>query len=187
MRRIIVGVSGASGSVYAVRLLEALKEADGVESHLIVSPSAVRTLELETGMAQAELAALADVVHDHGDMAAPVASGSFRADSMAVVPCSIKTLSAIANSYADNLLTRAADVMLKEGRKLVLGVRETPLHKGHLKLMLHAADIGALIVPPMVACYHKPTSVEEVVDHGVGRILDMLDVEHGLFTRWEGG
>jgi len=186
MRRIVVGITGASGTIYGIKLLEALKQSMGVESHLVITPSALRTMELETDFTRAEVERLAHHVHDAENIASPLASGSFPVEAMAVVPCSIKTLSAIAHSYADNLLVRAADVSLKEGRKLILGVRETPLHKGHLKLMLAAAELGATIVPPMVALYHKPRSINEVVDHGVGRILDCLEIPHELYRRWEG-
>jgi 4-hydroxy-3-polyprenylbenzoate decarboxylase len=184
MRRIVVGISGASGSIYGVRLLEALRPMEDVETHLVLTCGAVRTLELETDRTRSEVEALADEVYDVEDIAAPIASGSYPVEAMVVVPCSIKTLSAISSSYADNLLTRAADVALKEGRKLVLCVRETPLHKGHIKLMLAAAELGAAIVPPMVALYHKPATVDEVIDHGVGRILDTLNIMHQLYKRW---
>jgi 4-hydroxy-3-polyprenylbenzoate decarboxylase len=186
MRKIIVGISGASGSVYGFRLLEALAAADGVQTHLVITEGGRRTMAVESDLDPAKVEALADVVHDERNLAASIASGSFGADAMAVLPCSIKTLSAIATSYSDNLLTRAADVMLKERRPLILGVRETPLHKGHLKLMLAAADIGAVIVPPMVALYNHPKTVEEVIDHGVGKVLDMLGVDNALYRRWDG-
>jgi 4-hydroxy-3-polyprenylbenzoate decarboxylase len=186
MRKIVVGISGASGSVYGFRLVQALAAASGVETHLVISAGAKRTMEVESNLDSAEVEKLADFVHDERDLAAPIASGSFGAHAMVVLPCSIKTLSAIANCYADNLLTRAADVMLKERRTLILGVRETPLHRGHLKLMLEATENGAVIVPPMVALYNHPKSVEEVIDHGVGRVLDLLEVEHDLYRRWTG-
>jgi 4-hydroxy-3-polyprenylbenzoate decarboxylase len=186
MRKIVVGISGASGTVYGFRLVQALAAVSGVETHLVITSGAKRTMAAESDLDSAEVEKLADHVHGEYDLAAPIASGSFGADAMVVLPCSIKTLSAIANCYSDNLLVRAADVMLKERRPLILGVRETPLHKGHLKLMLEAADNGAVIVPPMVALYTRPKSVEEVIDHGVGRVLDLLKVEHDLYRRWTG-
>lgn len=186
MRKIVVGISGSRGSPYGLRLVEALASVDDVQTHVVITEGGRRTMAIESEFDPTKVEALADVVHDARDMAAPIASGSFGADAMAVLPCSIKTLSSIANSYADNLLTRAADVMLKERRPLDLGVRENPLHKGHIKLMLAAADIGAIIVPPMVAFYNRPKTVEEVIDHGVGRVLDMLGVHNALYRRWEG-
>lgn len=186
MRRIIVGISGASGALYGIRLLEELRAAQGVQTHLVLSRAALRTIDLETGWTRARVEALADAVHDVDDLAAPIASGSFPAEAMVVAPCSMRTLSAISLSLADNLLTRAADVALKERRTLVLCVRETPLHAGHLRRMLEAAELGAVIAPPLVALYHKPATVDEVIDHGVGRLLDALNVPHSLYRRWEG-
>ncbi|TAL15871.1 UbiX family flavin prenyltransferase [bacterium] len=184
MRRIVVGITGASGSAYGIRLLEVLKDSPEIETHLILTTAGRKTLSLESGRTPEEVEALADFRHDPEDLAAPLSSGSFKVDSMVVVPCSMKSLSAIVNSYGADLLSRAADVTLKEGRKLILCPRETPLHKGHLKLMLFAAELGAVILPPMVAFYHKPKSVEEIVDHTVGRILDTLEVDSDLFKRW---
>lgn len=187
MKRIVVGISGASGAVYGVRLLEALSEIKGVETHLIISDGAKKTLALETTLSFQKVAALADKIHDFNDLSAPVSSGSFLTHGMIVAPCSMKSLSAIANSFDENLLVRAADVALKEGRKLVLIPRETPLHKGHLSLLLRAAELGASILPPIPAFYHNPRTIQDIVDHTIGKALDLLGVEHNLFKRWDGG
>jgi flavin prenyltransferase len=181
--KIIVGVSGASGIIYAVRLLEALKR-PGVEVHLIFSEWAVRNLELETDRELEAVRALASCCYGNDDLAAPVSSGSFRAEGMVVAPCSMKTLSAIAHGYSDNLISRAADVTLKEKRKLILVPRESPLSVIHLKNMLAAAQAGAVIMPPMPAFYHRPETIEDVVDHTVARILDHLGLENDLSKRW---
>lgn len=188
MKRLIVGMSGASGAIYGVRLLEILQQLSDVESHLIISQAARQTLTLETGYALRDVQALADVVHDGRNIAASVSSGSFKTAGMVVLPCSIKTLSGIVNSYTDGLLTRAADVVLKERRPLVLAVRETPLHLGHLRLMTQAAELGAIIMPPVPAFYHRPQSINDIVDQTVNRILDQFDIElpSDLFTRWNG-
>ncbi|NQV58543.1 MAG: UbiX family flavin prenyltransferase [Alphaproteobacteria bacterium] len=181
---LVVAITGASGVIYGIEILRALGKLE-IPTHLIVSEAAARTLLLETDVPLAEVRALADVVHANKDIAASIASGSFLTRGMIVAPCSIKTLSAIANSYDADLITRAADVMLKERRPLVLMVRETPLHKGHLDLMARAADYGAIILPPMPAFYHKPTTIQDIVDQGVGRALDQLGVTHALFPRWD--
>ncbi|PLX40484.1 MAG: 3-octaprenyl-4-hydroxybenzoate carboxy-lyase [Deltaproteobacteria bacterium] len=186
MRRFIVGMTGASGAIIGVRLLEELKKDPEIETHLVLSDGAKMNIALETPLTVEEVKALADICYPIEDIAASIASGSFLVEGMAVVPCSIKALSAIANSYNANLLTRAADVTVKEGRPLILSPRETPLHRGHLKLMFEASEIGARIIPPMMTFYHRPKSVEEMVDHTVGRLLDALKVEHNLFKRWEG-
>jgi 4-hydroxy-3-polyprenylbenzoate decarboxylase len=183
--RLIVGISGASGAVYGVRLLEVLAGL-GVETHLIVSENGWRTIREEMGLGPERVHALAACVYDPRDVGAAPASGSFQAGGMVVAPCSIKTLSGIANSYNDNLLVRAADVSLKEGRKLVLLVRETPLHRGHLRLMLAAAEAGAVILPPVPAFYHHPETVLDLVDHTLGKVLDQFGLPHALFPRWEG-
>jgi 4-hydroxy-3-polyprenylbenzoate decarboxylase len=185
MKKIIVGVSGATGVVYCVRLLEVMKDLD-VETHLILSDGAKKTIEIETDLTIAEIEKFASVVHDIKDVGASVASGSFKTDGMVIVPCSIRTLSGVARSYNENLLIRAADVVLKERRRLVLVVRETPLHKGHLRLMNEASDLGAVILPPMPAFYHMPASIQDLIDQTVGKILDQFDVNHQLFRRWEG-
>jgi len=187
MRKIVVGVTGASGSLLAIRTLEALRHVSDVETHLVMSGEAGRTLELEVpGRHAQDVERLADVVHRNDDLAAPISSGSFLTAGMIVVPCSMKTASAIANSYNENLLTRAADVTLKERRRLVLLVRETPLHVGHLRMLVQLAEIGAVVLPPIVGFYTRPRTIEDVVDHIVGKALDQLGVEHDLFPRWSG-
>lgn len=188
MKRLIVGISGASGATYGVRLLQVLQQLPDVETHLIMSNAARQTLALETDMSLREVQGLADVVHDARDIAASLSSGSFKTHGMVILPCSIKTLSGIVHSYTDGLLTRAADVVLKERRPLVLCVRETPLHLGHLRLMTQAAELGAVIMPPMPAFYHRPQSVQDIVDQTVNRVLDQFDIElpQDLFTRWTG-
>ncbi len=180
---VLVGISGASGAIYGVECLRMLKELS-IPTHLIVSETGVQTLSIEMCMTVNDLRPLADVVYNNKDLAAAVSSGSFRTGGMIVAPCSIKTLSGIANSYAGNLLTRAADVMLKERQPLVLMVRETPLHKGHLELMTKAADLGAIIHPPMPAFYNQPKTIEDIVRQNVGRVLDQLRIDHGLIKRW---
>lgn len=185
MKRLIVGLTGATGVIMGVRLLETLYAMD-VETHLVISDAAVRNVEIETDYSVEEISELADVTHDFHDVAAVIASGSFRTDGMIVMPCSIKTLSSIANSYADNLITRAADCTLKEGRKLVLAVRETPLHKGHLQLMARVNDIGGVILPPVPAFYNHPETIEDLIDHFVGKILDQFGMRSHSFKRWEG-
>lgn len=184
--RVIVGISGASGVIYGIRLLEVLADQPAVETHLVVSKSGRLTIGLETDRAMADIEALADEVHGFTNLAAPISSGSFRADAMIVAPCSMRTLSAIVNSHSDNLLTRAADVMLKERRPLVLMPRETPLHVGHAKLLYEAAGMGIHIAPPMPAFYNDPKTVEDVIDHSVGRALDLLGIDAGIVRRWEG-
>jgi 4-hydroxy-3-polyprenylbenzoate decarboxylase len=186
MRRLIVGVSGASGSIYGVRTLRALRSIGGFEVHLVASEQAFRTTELETGVSRAELEALADVVHGATDLAASISSGSFKTDGMVVIPCSMRSLSAIAYSLNDNLLVRAADVCLKERRRLVLVVRETPLHVNHLRNLVRAAEAGAVILPPVPGTYARPKTLDDVVDHTVGKVLDQFDIEHDLFRRWSG-
>lgn len=185
MRRLIVGITGASGTIYGIRALDVLRQVPDIETHLILSPAALRTIVDETDMTAAEVRALADVVHDHRDIGAAPSSGSFRAMGMLIAPCSIKTLSSIANSYDDNLIVRAADVCLKEQRRLVLLPRETPLHAGHLELMLRAARIGAVIAPPMPAFYPRPKTIADLVDHTVGRALDLFDIDVGIAHRWK--
>ena len=184
--QLIIGMSGASGVIYGIRLLEILKSEPEIETHLVMSESAKMNIGLETNWNANDVKALADHVHSNKDIAAKIASGSFRTAGMIVAPCSIKTLSAIANSYADSLLVRAADVVLKEQRLLVLLPRETPLHIGHCELLMKASQIGAVIAPPMPAHYIKPQSVDDLVDHHVGRVLDLFDIDPGLVKRWQG-
>ncbi len=183
-KRILVGIAGASGAIYGIRLLECLKETD-YEIHLIISEAGKLNIEIETKYTAEDVARMADYVYDHKDVAAGPSSGSFLTEGMIVVPCTIKTLSGIANSYTENLLVRAADVSLKEKRKLVLVVRETPLHKGHLALMTRAADMGAHILPPVPSFYHQPKTIQDIVDQTIGKIFDYMGVQHNLFQRWE--
>jgi len=182
-KRLVVGISGASGVTYGVRLLQVLKDTD-YETHLIISKSGELNIEIETDYDSADVKAMADYVYDHKNMAASLASGSFLTAGMVVVPCTIKTLSGIANSYNENLLVRAADVTLKEKRKLALVVRETPLHKGHLRLLTMAADMGAHILPPVPSFYHMPKTIEDIIDQTIGKIFDFMGIEHDLFNRW---
>ncbi len=184
--RITIGMSGASGLIYGIRLLEVLKTLPEVETHLIMTPSARMNIAIETQWALAEVHALADHVHPINDMAASIASGSFRTDGMIVAPCSMKSLSAIVHSYADNLLIRAADVALKERRRLVLMPRESPLHVGHCELLLKACQLGAIIAPPMPALYNNPQTIDDLINHSVGRVLDLFDIDAGIVKRWEG-
>ncbi|HBM9901705.1 MULTISPECIES: UbiX family flavin prenyltransferase [Enterobacter] len=188
MKRLIVGLSGASGAIYGVRLLQILRNVADVETHLVMSQAARQTLSLETDLSLRDVQALADVVHDARDIAASISSGSFKTAGMVILPCSIKTLSGIVNSYTDTLVTRAADVVLKERRPLVLCVRETPLHLGHLRLMTQAAELGAVIMPPVPAFYHRPQTLDDVINQTVNRVLDQFDIDlpEDLFTRWQG-
>jgi len=187
MRRIIVAITGASGSTFGIRALELLRSISDVETHLIMSGPAKTTLTIETDKSVAEVEALADHVHGTRDIAAPTSSGSFRTAGMLVAPCSIKSLSVIANSMSADLIGRSADVTLKERRPLVLMVRETPLHLGHLRLMQQAAEIGAVVFPPVPAFYNKPESLDDVVTHSVGRALEHLGIEVAGLDRWGGG
>lgn len=188
MKRLIVGISGASGAIYGVRLLQVLRDVTDVETHLVMSAAARQTLALETDLSVRDVQALANVNHDTRDIAASISSGSFQTAGMVILPCSIKTLSGIVHSYTDGLLTRAADVVLKERRPLVLCVRETPLHLGHLRLMTQAAEIGAVIMPPVPAFYHRPQTLDDVINQTVNRVLDQFDISlpQDLFTRWQG-
>lgn len=185
-KRLIVGISGASGAIFGIRVLEILRQIDEIETHLVVSPAARLTITQETDWQPKDVLSLADVAYNYNDIGASIASGSFVTRGMIVLPCSIKTLSAIANSYADNLLVRAADVTLKEGRPLILGVRETPLHRGHLRLMDQAAAAGAIIFPPMPAFYSKPQTIDEMVDNLVGRMLVRMGIENDVYEAWDG-
>ena len=185
-RRIIVAISGASGAVYGVRLLQVLRDTSGVESHLVVSNAGWRNVQEEHGLQRADIEALADHVHDIANIGASIASGSFQCSGMVVAPCSMRTLAAIAHGLSDNLITRAADVLLKERRRLVLMVRESPLSLIHLRNMVSASEAGAIICPPMPAFYLRPQSVDDIVDFSVARALDLLDVPHTLAARWNG-
>jgi 4-hydroxy-3-polyprenylbenzoate decarboxylase len=184
-RRIVVGISGASGAIYGVRLLKLLREL-GVESHLVVSRSAQVTLLQEMQMRIAELQPLADVFYSNQDIGAAISSGSFRVDGMIVAPCSIKTLSEVATGCTSSLISRAADVMLKERRRLVLMVRETPLHAGHIRSLAAVTEAGAVVYPPVPAFYAKPATLEEMVDHSLGRVLDLFDIDAPVVRRWSG-
>ena len=188
MKQLIVGISGASGAIYGVRLLQVLRDVADVQTHLVMSQAARQTLSLETDFSLRDVQALADVVHDARDIAASISSGSFKTAGMVILPCSIKTLSGIVNSYTDTLVTRAADVVLKERRMLVLCVRETPLHLGHLRLMTQAAELGAVIMPPVPAFYHRPQTLDDVINQTVNRVLDQFDIDlpEDLFARWQG-
>lgn len=184
MRKLVVGVSGASGSAYALAALRALRARGDIEIHLVISKAAARTIELETESVAADFEALAHVVYSDDDLGAAVSSGSFLTDGMLVIPCSMKTASAIAYSFNANLLVRAADVCLKERRRLVLVVRETPLHLGHLRTLTQLAEIGAVILPPMPAMYARPQSVDDIIAHTVGKALDQFGIPNDLFKRW---
>lgn len=184
--RLIVAITGSSGAIYGIRLLEALRAVPKVEVHLVISKTGRLTLALETGRRMKEVEALAQHVYSDQDLAASIASGSFKTAGMIVAPCSMKTLSGIVNSYADNLVVRAADVVLKERRKLVLMPRETPLHVGHCRLLLQAAEMGAIIAPPMPAFYNAPRTLDDAINHSVGRVLDLFEIESGLVKRWKG-
>ena len=185
MKRIVVGITGASGVIYGIRLLEVLKDLK-VETHLILTDPAKKNILLETTFTVADVEGWAYKVHNSKDLAAPISSGSFKTHGMVIVPCTIKTLSGVAHSYSENLLIRAADVTLKERRRLILVVREAPLHKGHLELMNRVADIGGIILPPVPAFYHSPRRIEDLIDHTIGKILDLMKIDHSLYKRWEG-
>lgn len=189
MKRLAVGISGASGVIYGIRLLEILRDVPDVETHLVMSSAANITIGLETDYTPEQVLALADEVYRFQDIAAALSSGSFKTEGMVVMPCSMKTLAGIANSFSENLLLRAADVVLKERRRLALVVRETPLHLGHLRLMTQATEMGAIIAPPMPAFYHLPQTLDDVINQTVNRVLDLMGIELpvDLFTRWQGG
>lgn len=182
-KRLIVGISGASGAAYGVRLLTLLRRS-GVETHLVISDAAEVTLALETDTTLAELEGFADVVYSRRDIGAAISSGSFRTMGMIVCPCSMRTLAEIANGITASLLTRAADVVLKERRRLVLVVREAPLHLGHLRNMTAVTEMGAVVYPPVPAMYAKPASIEEMIDHTLGRVLDLFEIDSGTVRRW---
>lgn len=184
--RLIVGISGASGVIYGIRMLEVLKDQPDVETHLVISNGGKLNIRLETDWDVKDVEALADEVHNDQNLAATIASGSFTTGGMVVAPCSMKTLSAIVNSYADTLVSRAADVVLKEGRRLVIMPRETPLHAGHCKMLYEATQIGAMICPPMPAFYNDPQSIDDLINHNVGRVLDLFGLDNSIVKRWAG-
>ena len=186
MTVLVVGITGASGAIYGIRLLEVLSSVKNVETHLVVSEAAEAIIRYETGRSVQEAKELASFSYDIRDIGAQISSGSFRTDGMIVAPCTVKTMSAIANSYSENLLIRVGDVTLKERRKLLLLVRETPLHLGHLRSMERLCEMGAIIMPPAPAFYHKPQTIQDIVDHTVGKMLDIFGIEHTLFQRWPG-
>jgi len=185
MKRIIIGITGASGAIYGIRLLEVLKE-QNIETHLVLTETAKKIILLETALTTENVEGMAHKVYNNSDLLAPISSGSFKTDGMIIAPCTMRTLSGVAHSYGENLLIRAADVTLKERRSLILVVRETPLHKGHLELMNKVADLGAIILPPIPAFYHSPRSIEEMVDHTIGKILDFMKIDHSLYKPWDG-
>ena len=185
-RRLVIAITGATGAVYGVRLLQQLAATPGVETHLVVSDAASLTLHQEVGMQRRDVEALAHVVHKNRDIGASIASGSFQYDGMVVAPCSMKTLASVAHGLSDNLIARAADVVLKERRRLVLMVRETPFNLAHLRNMTAVTEMGGIIFPPLPSFYNKPASIEEMVDHTVGRVIDLFGIEHRLAPRWGG-
>ena len=186
MKRLVIGMSGSSGMIYGIRMLEVLAKDPEVETHLILSQAAKMNIGIETEWSVADVEALADEVHNNKNIGASIASGSYKTAGMIVVPCSMKTLSGIANSYAENLIIRAADVMLKERRQLVIVPRESPLHTGHCELMLKASQIGAVICPPSPAFYTSPKTVDDIINHSVARVLDLFDIESDSLQRWQG-
>ncbi len=188
MQRLIVGLAGASGTIYGIRLLEVLRDVPAIETHLVFSAAAKRVALLETDYKIRDIEALADHLYGFNDIAAAISSGSYRTMGMVVVPCTMKTLSGIVSSYSDNLLLRAADVVLKDGRKLVILPRETPIHLGHARLLVQAIELGAVIMPPVPAFYHRPQTLDDIINQTVNRILDQFDIEleEDLFERWSG-
>ncbi len=184
--KIVVGISGSTGAIYGVRLVEVLHTSLDIETHLVISDAAKQTIEYETGWRVSEVEAMATEVYDNHNLGAAISSGSFPTEGMIIAPCSIKSLSSVANSFNDTLLSRAADVTLKERRKLVMLVRETPLQRGHLRLMLEVTENGGVILPPMPSFYHLPKTVDDIVNHTVQRALDQFRIEKGLFERWTG-
>jgi flavin prenyltransferase len=188
VKRLIVGISGSTGAIYGIRLLELLKPLAEIETHLVLSQAARQTIALETDYKVKQVEALADVVYPYSDIAAAISSGSFRTAGMVIIPCSMKTLAGIAVSFTDNLLLRAADVTLKERRRLVLLARETPLHLGHLRLMVQVTEAGAIVMPPLPAFYHRPQTLDDIINQTVNRALDLFEIElpADLFTRWSG-
>lgn len=186
MKRLVVAITGASGAMYGIRLLQWLRESAQVETHLMISDAGVLSLHYELDMKRKDIEALADVVHSVRDVGACVASGSFQSEGMIIAPCSMKTLGSVAHGLSDNLITRAADVMLKERRRLVLMVRETPFNLAHLRNMTSVTEMGGIIYPPLPALYQKPQSIEEMVDHTTGRVLDLFGIQQTLAPQWQG-
>jgi 4-hydroxy-3-polyprenylbenzoate decarboxylase len=185
MKRLVIGITGASGAIYGVRLLEVIR--GKIETHLIMTEQAKQTLLLETDLSVRDVESLASFVHSNDDLGSSLSSGSFITQGMVIIPCSIKTLSAVAHSYSQNLIGRAADVSLKERRRVVLVVRETPLHLGHIRLMALATEIGCVVLPPVPGFYHRPATIADIVNHTLGKILDLFDIPHELFRRWQKG
>ncbi len=185
-RRLIVAITGATGAIYGVRLLGILREMPALETHLLVSDAGVLNLHQELDIGRKEVEVLADVVHNVRDVGAAIASGSFQSSGMVIAPCSMKTLAAIAHGLSDNLITRAADVVLKERRRLLLMVRETPFNLAHLRNMTAVTEMGGIVFPPLPAFYHRPQTIEDMVDHTLARVLDLLEIEHALAPRWNG-
>ncbi|RZT05519.1 4-hydroxy-3-polyprenylbenzoate decarboxylase [Duganella sp. CF402] len=185
-QRIIIAITGATGAVYGVRLLQHLQHIGGVETHLMISDAAVLTLHQETGLQRREVESYAHVVHKVRDIGASIASGSFQSDGMIIAPCSMKTLASVAHGLSDNLIARAADVVLKERRRLVLMVRETPFNLAHLRNMTAVTEMGGIIFPPLPSFYHNPQTIAEMVDHTVARVIDLFGIEHALAPRWAG-
>jgi 4-hydroxy-3-polyprenylbenzoate decarboxylase len=185
-RRIVVAITGATGAAYGVRLLQRLSATAGVETHLVVSDAAALTLHQELGMQRRDVEALAHVVHKNREIGASIASGSFRSEGMVIAPCSMKTLAAVAHGLSDNLIARAADVVLKERRRLVLMVRETPFNLAHLRNMTAVTEMGGIVFPPLPSFYQRPASIDDMVDHSVARVMDLLGIEHELAPRWAG-
>ena len=186
MKRIIIGISGASGVIYGIRMLEILKDIPDIETHLVITSGAKLNISLETDFEIKDIKGLANVVHNNRNLAASIASGSFQTEAMIVIPCSMRTLSGIATSYASNLIVRAADVVLKEKRKLIVVPRETPLHTGHCELLHKVSLMGAYIVPPNPAFYNHPESIDDIINHTVGRILDLIELDPEIVQRWQG-
>jgi 4-hydroxy-3-polyprenylbenzoate decarboxylase len=184
--KLVVGISGASGAIYGVRLMQLLRERADIETHLVTSEAAAQTLKLEMGWSVPQVRELADHHYDNTDIAARLSSGSFKTDGMIIIPCSISTVAAVAGSLNHNLMTRAADVTLKERRKLVMVVRETPLHLGHLRQLTTLAELGAVILPPMPAFYHAPKTIDDIIAQTIGKVLDQFNIEHSTFKRWDG-
>jgi 4-hydroxy-3-polyprenylbenzoate decarboxylase len=185
-RRVVIAITGSTGALYGIRLLEVLRRSEGIETHLVMSAPGKRTILQETSWRVKDVANLAHAVHDNRDIGAPLASGSFRTDAMVIAPCSIKTASAVAHCYGSTLVARAADVTLKEGRTLIALVRETPLHAGHLRILLALAEIGVVVMPPMPAFYQRPQTIDDIVNHTVARVLDRLAVPQDLVPEWAG-